>query len=214
MTSRDVSISYFLPTNEVKNIDDLCTLLKTELSIKKVSRAEATRQSISYFADHPTEITHVMPRARYKTGASSQTKIPIQLPPDMLDKVEKWVEEHSVSRNQVIRQTLINFAESKGLKWEFSKKDIKIKPEWEGICIDSEIASLLAGVKRWVINKHANEGDYSYTETDEVWGRNVKREFLLTDIVYYYEIPEEEVDFLVKEGIDEYRHKRYLEIRK
>lgn len=212
--TRDVTIHYYLPTHEIEYLDKLCNRLKEEQNIK-ISRAEATRQALLYFSDHlPAEID-AAPRAAYKRGTSSSSKVPFQLPPEMLDTVEKWAENYSSSRNQIIRQAVIDFANSKGIEWPAAApSNVKVEPEWERIEIDTEIAVLLSGMTKVVIHKYANLGKYRVIETDEIRYGNVKRNFTLADIVRFYEIPYEEVVRFVKEGEEAYKRRRYSEVRK
>jgi len=211
--SYDVTIAYFIPAHEVKNLDNLCDLLSNEQG-DKISRGEATRQAIKYFADHlPIEI-EAMPRAAYKRGPLFPKKIPFQLPPELLEKVDKWTEDYSASRNQVIRHALMDYAKTKGLEWETAKPTVAVDPEWEKIIIDAETASLLAGVTAAVIHKYANMDKYKVFESDEIYFGKTKRYFSLADIVRFYEIPYDEVEELLKLGIERYKSKRYSEIRK
>lgn len=191
---KPVISQYSLPANEEKLVDDLAAILAKETGVKKVSRAEATRQALIHFEKNPTEV-NIVPRSWYRYADAFLAKIPMQMPLEMDNKVEGWAEQHSCYRSQVIRQALINFAATKGLSWTAGTEETVIKPEWNEIKINAQAAAELAGVTRTVINRHATNKDYPYEETDEIYGgKNKKRLFKVSDIVSYYNVSEHEVN--------------------
>lgn len=194
----NVPISFSLPSKEIHSLDLLCNKLEQESKLKKVSRAEATRQALEFFANHPVEV-EPLSRAISKTTTVSPYRIPIQLSPDMLKLVETWAKEFKVSRPQVIRRALINFADHKGIKWGIANQTI-IRTEWQDIKIDATTAALLARITKTVIHKYANMGKYASYETGEFYGRYRKRLFNLADIAGFYQIPEDRITYFLQVG--------------